>query len=157
MHHAKSRSFRPIVDRLESLCLLSGGLGAPAAVAHVLTVVDLKPTVVGTDALSALNNSTPHSGRKSLLVNSLTADDSTNTISGKATESYHFSFVGTLTASISFKTSIDAPSTQDVHVTVNKFSSLLLRGSTKLKIQKAVVSFIQRDHDQIVAQLHPTM
>lgn len=129
----------------------------PAPAVHVLTVVDLKPTTVGSDALDTLDNSTPHSGRKSLALNSLTANDSTNTLSGKATETYHFSFVGTLTATISFKTSIDAPRTADVHVTVNKFGSILLRGSTKLKIQKAVVAFIQRDHDQIVAQLHPMM
>ncbi len=156
MHPARSRSYRPVFDRLESLCLLSAGLHAPAAVAHALTVVDLKPTVVGRDALATLSNSTPRSGRRSLVLNSLAADSSTNLITGKATESYQFSFIGTVTASISFKTSIDAPRTQDVRVTVNRFSSLLLKGSTKLKIQKAVVSFIQRDHDQIVALLHPT-
>lgn len=157
MPRANSRSFRPAVDRLESLCLLSAGLHAPAAVAHVLTIVDLKPTPVGADVLDAISNSAPHSGRKSLAVNTLTADDATNTITGRASATYHFAFIGNLSATISFKSSIDAPSTKDVHVSVSKFGSLILRGSTKLKIQKAVVSFIQRDHDLIVAQLHPKM
>jgi hypothetical protein len=154
MPRAKSRSFRPAVDRLEPLCLLSAGLHSPAVV-HSLTVVDLKPTQVGADALIALSNSTPHSSRKSLVVNSLTADDATNIVSGRATEVYHFSFIGSLTATISFKTSIDTPRVQDVHVSVNKFGSLILRGSTKLKVQRTVVSFIQRDHAAIVSLLHP--
>lgn len=156
MRRSRMRPFRPFVDRLESICLLSAGLKPPAVV-HAMAVVDLKGTPVGADALTALRNSTPSSGRQKLVVNSLTADDSTNTVSGRATGLYKFSFIGSITATISFKTSIEAPRVKDVQVSVNKFSSFILKGSTKLKVQKAVVQFLNQDRDQIVAALHPTV
>lgn len=154
MSRAKSRSFYPSGDRLESLCLLSGGMHAPEIV-HAQAVVDLKPTTVGDDALRALSNSAPHTGRQRLVVNKLTADDATNKITGLATGFYKVSVIGSINATIKFKTSIDAPKTKDVQVSLNRFNSFL-RSSDKLKIQKAVVKFIQQDHDAIVAALHPT-
>lgn len=146
-------AFRPAVERLETVCLLSTVL-KPAAVVHARAVIDLKPTTVGADALQALKDSTPTTGRQRLVVNRLTAEDATNQVAGKATGNYRVSILGSITATIVFKTDIDNPRAKDVKVSVDRFGSFLTSGA-KLKVQRAVVNFLRRDHDKIEALLNP--
>ena len=147
-----SRKFRPTLERLETVCLLSGGVHA-SAVVHAMTIVDLKPTTVGTDAISTISNSTPHSRRGPIHLVILMADSSTNTITGFATETYKIPIIGNITATIQFKTDIDSPKPGNIKVSANKFSSFIITSRTKSSVQRAVVNFLKQDHDQIVALL----
>ncbi len=149
---AKSRRFRPSIDRMEPICLLSGGIHGAAV--HALTVVDLKPTQIGADAIQAISNSTPHGSRQKIVLSKLTADSSTNTISGLASETYKVPIIGTITVTVQFKTNIDTPKPGDVKVSLSKFGAFF-SSSKKLTVQKGVVSFLKHDHDQIVALLKP--
>jgi hypothetical protein len=133
------------------MCLLSAGVHS-SAIVHALAVVDLKPTQVGKDALAAIGNVSPRSYRQKIVIKSLTADSSTNTIFGVALETYKVPIVGTVTATIQFKTNIDTPKAGDVKASVNKFGSLLT-ASRKKTIQNGVVQFLKKEHQLIVNAL----
>ena len=147
-----SRKFRPSLDRLENLCLLSGGVHG-AAMVHALKVVDLTSTTVGDDAVTAVNFSTPHNRRKSINLVMLNADSSTNTISGVVTETYKFPLIGTITTTTQFRTNIDTPNPANVKLTANKFSVFFVTPHTKKNVQRAIINFLNQDHAQIVALL----
>src|SRR5947209_8634238 len=90
MPTARTRpSFRPSVDRLETIRLLSGGV-------HAESVIDLKPTTVAVDLVRTVAANSPRTGRQSVVVSRLTADDSTNLITGQITEQHKFTIIGTV-------------------------------------------------------------
>lgn len=141
-HSSRNRSrFRPAVDRLETLCLLS--------------TVDLTGSSVGVDVVRAVGTSTPRTGRQSVALKTLSADDATDLISGTVLERHKFAIIGTVTTTVRFKTSIESPKPGDVQVTLDRFNGFL-SSSARTKVAKAVANVIRRDHDAIVALVHPT-
>src|SRR3954454_13496583 len=119
MSTAKHRKFRPALDRLEPLCLLSAGLHPRTALVHQENIVDLKPTQVGRDTLRAISQSTLKFGRGTITLNALTADDVTRTVRGAATVSYRISLFTKVTSNIVFQTSLDDPKPGDVKVNLD--------------------------------------
>lgn len=149
MTDRKTHRFRPAVDRLEPLCLLSAGLRGPALV-HQNKVVDLRTTPIGADALAALSQATPSEARRSISLDSLTANDKNRKVTGSASATYDVG--GPLTAQVRFTTSIDRPRVQDVKVSMNRRPSLITAGQ-KAQVARAVVNFLKADRAQISAAL----
>lgn len=152
MNASKGRTFRPRIESMESRCLLSAGLaGPPGAVVHQDAVVNLAPTPVGADVLTAIRKTAPHSGHPKFALRNLTADSAAGTVTGAVVGVYGEPIIGSITVIIRFTTSLSAPRPGDVKISLSKFNSFL-SSKTRLKVEKAVVSLLQRDHDQIVAQ-----
>ena len=149
MTNPKRRVFRPRFDLMESKCLLSGGAGL--ATVHQESIVNLLPTQVGADALNAVEESAPHTDRQRIVFRTLTANSAAGTISGTALGLYHVPIIGSLTATIKFTTSIDAPRAKDVKVSLNKYN-IFLKASDRNRIAEAVATFIQNDQSAIQAQ-----
>lgn len=145
------RNFRPGLDRLEGLCLLSGGVRAAAATLPP-GVVDLKPTSIARDLNRAILDSTASFRREGVLVTTLTADDATDTIRGGAVVSYKIPVLGSVTSTIRFRTSVENPRPRDVKVSVSKFGAFVRRGDRD-KVALAIVKILRKDHDQIVAAM----
>ncbi|MDB5350379.1 MAG: hypothetical protein JWN86_1626 [Planctomycetota bacterium] len=149
MPTSKSRKFRPRLDRLEPICLLSAGVHGPAMV-HQYKVVDLKTSTIGHDTAIAIASSTSSFRRNSITLDALTADDTSRTVSGSAQVKYKIGFFGTVTSSIQFTTNLDNPRPNDIKVSISKYG-IFVSSKARAKVGTAIASVIRRDHDQIVA------
>ena len=152
MKSAKMTAFRPRIETMEARCLLAAGVSTRIAdVVHQDAVVNLAPTQAGADFLRAVSNSAPHTARQKIVVRTLTADSAAGTVSGTAIGLYKITVIGSIDATIQFKTSLARPRPGDVKVSLDRFNSFL-KSSDRLKIQRAVVTFLRQDHDLIAAQ-----
>lgn len=157
MNSSRSPRFRPNLETMETKNLLSGGVSTTlhaAGIVHAASIVDLKPTTVGADALNALNDSVPHHYRRSLAVTSLSVDTTSGKVAGSAIGVYRLPIIGNLNVTVRFSTSVDHPRPSDVKVTLSKFNGFL-RASDRNRVALAVVNFLQTDHDTIVALEKP--
>ncbi len=141
----KTRTFRPSLDGLEARRLLS-------ATVHADGVVDLKATPIRVELLKAVTYSTPSPTRQRIVVEKLSADPATNTVSGAVVEVYKVKLVGSLSVYVKFTTDLDNPRPKDVKVKLSKFDGFL-SSSGKAKVANNVVAFVQKDHDAIEAAI----
>ena len=146
-----TRSYRPSVDRLEPLRLLSAGLSTPAQV-HADKVVDLSGTQVARDITNAVAHSTVKFTRGKILLTGLTVDDSTRMIRGGTTATYKLGFLAKVTSNVAFQTSVDSPAPADVKTYLSKFNSFLSR-KDRVKVANAVAQVLVKDHDLIIAAM----
>ena len=135
------RGFRPSLERLETLQLLSAG-GATAS------VVNLKGTKIGRDAYLAIAGSTATFQRDNIYIHSLNYKGATDTVRGGAVVTYKIPVLGSVTSTIRFKTSLTRPRTRDVSVSVDKYSEFV-SNKDRLKVATAIVNLITHDRQAI--------
>ncbi len=149
------RAYRPLVENLETYCLLSALPVNPPATVHQASIVNLMGTQVDRDAYNIISQASPHFAQRNFQITMLNVDSNTRMVRGVATASYGVQFLGSLKGTIQFKTSLDSPRPQDVKFTISQFSSLIT-GASKRQVQQAVVNFINRDRAAIEAQFPTT-
>jgi hypothetical protein len=156
-----SRAFRPRLESLESLKLPSAS-PVLIAVAPITPNINLKSTPIAVDAKTYVAASTPSSGRRGGIVDFLTANAATRTVTGSLSISYHtrllpsylslFSPYVTFNMRVYFTTSLDYPNPGDVKISFSK-NVVPFGGDLRDKAAHGVAAFIRHDHDQIAALL----
>lgn len=152
MKTRRRRGLQPQVERLETQCLLSAGVIAPAQVhaaalqgqVHMLArPTNLKRTQVGLDIASAILNSTPSTGRQSLKLNNLTAT-AQGQINGKATAIYNFRGIK-VTVTVNINTKFENPKPRGITYTASALSSTILTRANTSRVTQSIIATIKQD------------
>jgi hypothetical protein len=161
MDQRKPQPFRPTLDRLEDVVLMSGNV---ARVNHVVAHggVDLKNTPVSTDLRTTFLKATPIDGRKAWSVRGLSIDPLSRTLHGdvgllykyRPVTSYLVPILGTKTTkvTVTFTTNLDAPRVADIKIGSGR-DFFAFNSNVKRTLSLAIVNLIKRDQALIASTI----